>query len=150
MILALLTRRKPSGQPCGGFLGTPCEGAGKVCVDDPSDDCDPKHGGADCIGICVGGNGSSPILAVRAAPKFATCGGFTGKPCNNPDLTCVDDPRDSCDPNNGGADCSGICVGKACGGFAGLKCKAGQTCVDDPRDSCDPKKGGADCIGVCI
>jgi len=42
----------PPQQTCGGFLGTPCPGAGK-CVDDPTDDCDPNNGGADCGGICT-------------------------------------------------------------------------------------------------
>jgi hypothetical protein len=37
---------------CGGFPGTPCL-EGELCLDDPSDDCDPDNGGADCIGICV-------------------------------------------------------------------------------------------------
>ncbi len=36
---------------CGGFAGIPCPGAGQ-CVDDPSDDCDPENGGADCGGVC--------------------------------------------------------------------------------------------------
>jgi hypothetical protein len=36
---------------CGGFAARPCPGAGQ-CVDDPADGCDPKHGGADCGGIC--------------------------------------------------------------------------------------------------
>jgi hypothetical protein len=36
---------------CGGILARPCPGNGK-CVDDPSDDCDPANGGADCGGIC--------------------------------------------------------------------------------------------------
>src|SRR5215471_17801651 len=36
---------------CGGIAGIPCPGD-DVCVDDPSDDCDPNAGGADCIGIC--------------------------------------------------------------------------------------------------
>jgi len=36
---------------CGGFAGTPCPD-GMTCVDDPSDDCDPSKGGADCIGVC--------------------------------------------------------------------------------------------------
>ena len=36
---------------CGGIAGIACPGFGK-CVDDPSDDCDPKAGGADCGGIC--------------------------------------------------------------------------------------------------
>jgi hypothetical protein len=37
---------------CGGFAGTPCP-QGQLCLDDPSDDCDPDQGGADCIGLCV-------------------------------------------------------------------------------------------------
>jgi hypothetical protein len=37
------------------------------------------------------------------------CGGFAGLQC--PDgLSCVDDPADSCDPMQGGADCMGMCV----------------------------------------
>lgn len=39
-------------QFCGGFAGIDCPG-GASCVDDPSDDCDPMNGGADCGGICV-------------------------------------------------------------------------------------------------
>jgi hypothetical protein len=37
---------------CGGIANFPCP-EGQTCVDDPSDDCDPKAGGADCGGICV-------------------------------------------------------------------------------------------------
>jgi len=37
------------------------------------------------------------------------CGGFAAIPCPE-GLVCVDDPNDSCDPNQGGADCGGICV----------------------------------------
>ena len=68
---------------CGGFAGIPCA-EGYVCVDDPSDDCDPNQGGADCGGIC------------QKEPK---------KECNNPDRTYVSrDParcaaiRFICDP----------------------------------------------------
>lgn len=43
---------KEPRQICGGIAGFPCP-AGKKCVDDPSDNCDPAQGGADCIGICV-------------------------------------------------------------------------------------------------
>jgi hypothetical protein len=39
-------------QFCGGIAGIPCHEAGEVCIDDPTDDCDPKNGGADCGGIC--------------------------------------------------------------------------------------------------
>ena len=42
----------PAAKSCGGFTGTPC-GAGETCIDDPSDSCDPAHGGADCPGICT-------------------------------------------------------------------------------------------------
>jgi len=37
---------------CGGFAGRPCKD-GRRCIDDPRDECDPKHGGADCGGLCV-------------------------------------------------------------------------------------------------
>jgi len=81
------------------------------------------------------------------------CGGIAGLTCSG-GLTCVDDPIDSCDPANGGADCSGVCVdaktAPKCGGIAGLKCATGLTCVDEPSDSCDPASGGADCGGICI
>ncbi|CAI4212834.1 unnamed protein product [Parascedosporium putredinis] len=58
----------------------------------------PELGGCglacDAPGICV-------------VPLF--CGGFAGFGC--PDgLECWDDPRDDCDPFNGGADCGGICI----------------------------------------
>jgi len=43
---------KEPRQMCGGIAGFPCP-AGKTCVDDPSDSCDPTRGGADCSGICV-------------------------------------------------------------------------------------------------
>lgn len=81
---------------CGGIAGIPCA-EGQTCVDDPSDDCDAKHGGADCGGICV------------AKPKPTVCGGFAGTPCPN-GQTCVDDPSDDCDPQRGGSDCGGICI----------------------------------------
>ncbi|MBP1152877.1 MULTISPECIES: Kazal-type serine protease inhibitor family protein [Methylocaldum] len=43
----------PKTEPvaCGGIAGTKCPDD-QVCVDDPSDDCDPTQGGADCPGIC--------------------------------------------------------------------------------------------------
>ena len=37
------------------------------------------------------------------------CGGIAGFQCPT-GLRCLDDPADNCDPNNGGADCGGICV----------------------------------------
>ncbi len=49
----------PGGQPCGGFAGLECPSPRQVCIDDPRDDCDPKRGGADCIGICRGPGGGT-------------------------------------------------------------------------------------------
>ncbi len=37
---------------CGGIAGLSCPDS-LICIDDPSDNCDPKNGGADCIGLCV-------------------------------------------------------------------------------------------------
>ncbi|MBI4509231.1 MAG: protease complex subunit PrcB family protein [Deltaproteobacteria bacterium] len=42
---------QPKGPFCGGIAGFPCPGLG-TCVDDPTDDCDPRRGGADCGGVC--------------------------------------------------------------------------------------------------
>jgi len=36
---------------CGGFAGLTCP-EGSRCVDLPGDGCDPRRGGADCIGVC--------------------------------------------------------------------------------------------------
>jgi hypothetical protein len=46
---------EPVAPFCGGIAGFPCPGAG-VCVDDPSDECDPENGGADCGGLCECGD----------------------------------------------------------------------------------------------
>lgn len=43
--------KKTEPQACGGIAGIQCIGGG-ICVDDPTDDCNPKQGGADCPGIC--------------------------------------------------------------------------------------------------
>lgn len=66
-----------------------CLGLGQVCVSLPT-----KTG---CKDICV-------------LPVF--CGGFAGIPCKADGDYCVDDPRDSCDPKQGGADCGGLCIPK--------------------------------------
>eukprot|EP01084_Bolivina_argentea_P183933 317333_1 len=76
------------------------------------------------------------------------CGGIAAIPCGWTDYRCVDNPDDQCDPNNGGADCGGICR-KYCGGKAGLTCPTDYECIDDPTDDCDPNKGGAHCGGIC-
>jgi hypothetical protein len=66
-----------------------------VCLDDPRT---PESCGQACDkpGICLPAEGIE-------------CGGFVGKQCPQ-GLFCYDVPNDGCDPENGGADCGGICV----------------------------------------
>ncbi|KAK0638472.1 hypothetical protein B0T16DRAFT_226284 [Cercophora newfieldiana] len=94
-----ITTTKPSipretYQSCGGMRIKPVDCAkGFICVDDPY----VRGCGMACDrpGICV-------------KPEF--CGGFAGFACKDKNKICVDDPRDDCDPLNGGADCGGICI----------------------------------------
>lgn len=46
----------------------------------------------------------------RCVVPDGVCGGFAGFKCTDEANYCVDDPRDDCDPDDGGADCIGICV----------------------------------------
>jgi hypothetical protein len=72
---------------------------------------------------CVG-----PDLAVDGTGKcFQFCGGIAGFPCDNTGDVCADNPYDSCDPNNGGADCGGICV-PATADCTLTGCATGQYC----------------------
>ena len=52
--------------------------------------------------------------AKQGEPSAQSCGGVTGQQCPT-GQTCVDDPKDTCDPNTygqdkAGADCPRICV----------------------------------------
>ncbi|KAM0254421.1 hypothetical protein ACHAQJ_006825 [Trichoderma viride] len=82
-------------QSCGGFTPRPvnCD-KNSECKDDPR--LPPNCGMAcDAPGICI--------------PKKASfCGGFLGLAC--PKGQFCYDALDGCDPNNGGADCGGICL----------------------------------------
>lgn len=49
------------------------------------------------------------VESASEALVFQTCGGFAGLLCPS-GSACVDDPRDTCNPRTGGADCSGICI----------------------------------------
>ena len=42
-------------------------------------------------------------------PHSLFCGGIAGIECPG-NLVCIDDPRDNCCPQTGGADCGGVCV----------------------------------------
>jgi hypothetical protein len=132
---------------CGGFAGLKCPGAG-TCVDDPSDSCDPKNGDTDCFGICQC-SGAAVLCAVGdifdsspgvcacvpktpPPPPVVHCGGIAGIQCPGGGR-CADDPNDSCDPNNGGADCGGIC-----------QCIETVSCI--ARDVFDSSPGVCACV----
>jgi len=50
---------------------------------------------------------AQPCPTSTATTTLQFCGGFANLPCPG-DLVCVEDPRDDCDPENGGADCGGV------------------------------------------
>jgi hypothetical protein len=108
----------PEGEPqrCGGFAGFPCPGLGD-CVDDPSDDCDPQNGGADCGGICKCSAGPTVLCQ-------------QGMPFNDDPHVC------SCAPPPGSG-------GQQCGKNT---CPDGQVCCNASCGICTPK--GSACIQI--
>ena len=93
-------------------------------------------------GVLAGLTGAIVTLTLqrRGSAQISTpgglCGGIAGFPC--PDgFACVDDPRDSCDPATGGADCSGICLPVDANPCAAILCIEGTTCCPQ-------------CGGICI
>ena len=61
-----------------------------------------------CLSSCAPGDPCPDVCYGHCAPTGQQCGGFLGLPCPG-GQTCNDAPNDGCDPNNGGADCPGIC-----------------------------------------
>lgn len=80
--------------------------------------------------------------ALRFGGQTFACAGFLGIACPGK-LQCIDDPRDDCDPWNGGADCTGMCVSdppQPCGGPQDARCPSDTVCVEDPW---------LDCVAAC-
>jgi hypothetical protein len=128
----------PDAPFCGGIAGFPCPGEG-TCVDDPSDDCDPQQGGADCGGLCV-------------CPHFGKC--ETGERWDSSEevCACVADVNPCaavlclegsvCVVQNG----AGVCVpfeGEACGD---VTCGPGLVCCNASCGICTPP--GFACIQI--
>jgi hypothetical protein len=65
------------------------------------------------------------------------CGGIAGIACPS-GFVCVDDPRDDCDPERGGADCGGVCVPVGKELCDGLLCGPGHYCCDAGCRRCLP------------
>jgi len=101
---------EPPTDPCALVrcaAGTQCvvTDGNAACVEEPETDgcalilCAP---GTTCE--LIDGEGTcTPI-----EPSGPFCGGFGGFECPGSG-SCVDDATDDCDPNDGGADCSGVC-----------------------------------------
>ncbi len=186
---------------CGGFAGFACPD-NMICVYNDLT-CSPETGGADCMGICeykdcdpltdptcgdpdlcpdgtepdangdCGDDPTDPDCQMDAAGN-CVCGGFAGFACPDNMMCVYNDP--ACSPENGGADCMGICEYKdcdpltdpgcgdpdptdpdcqmdaagncVCGGFAGFACPDNMMCVYNDL-TCSPENGGADCMGIC-
>lgn len=71
-----------------------------------------RPGKSRCDKECPAGSGTSCVIYQGEQMCVGMCGGFAGFRCASEYDACVDDPRDSCFPEEGGADCSGICVPK--------------------------------------
>jgi len=123
------------GMPVGGMPvgGMPVGGMPVGCVADADGDavCDADDSDCNADGTLLMCRRVAPQCAAGTVPEVRQgcytdvcvtwaecgapvvqpmfCGGFAGLPCPDGQM-CIDDPSDACDPNNGGADCGGICV----------------------------------------
>eukprot|EP01083_Nonionella_stella_P065844 172872_1 len=147
---------------CGGVAGIACEG-GFYCVDDPSDDCDPANGGADCGGICVsegdscdGCSGDRTALCACAlcdddsGDSYGCCGcvwasdGEGEVSCNgaitSKEDVCPDVVDCICTEEYDPYCCDGTVYSNLCGaGCAGL---TADDCVEAVNDECPAECGG--------
>jgi hypothetical protein len=83
-----------------------------------------------------------PPIPPPPTPVPVHCGGIAAIPCPGAGV-CQDDPSDTCDPQQGGADCGGVC---SCGPNNKL-CVKGTVWNGDPAVcACVPAPtGGAAC-----
>jgi len=133
-----------ANQYCTGFEVGQCPNKAVygVCTPRPDVCTDQSSPVCGCDGVTYGNSCFAAAAGVAVAkkgacrPEPAFCGGIAGIPC--PDgQQCIDDPNDDCDPKNGGADCSGICVTRT-NPCAAVLCMVGTQCIN---------RGG---VAVCV
>ncbi len=115
---------KSCSYECGPSVG--CEDVGGSCVAlgaNPSATC-PSGVVGDADDYSCGG----AVGVMCCLPKLGTCAGIANIQCPA-GQGCVDDPSDSCDPANAGADCSGVCVKGVPGDCRLSGCDSGKNCV---------------------
>lgn len=119
---------EPDGEFCGGIAGIPCD-EGEICIDDPSDECDPEMGGADCGGVCV----ADPCAGVRC-PGGTQCVAEDGiascEPIENPCAVVLCAEGTQCVVVDGRAECVAV---ERCGEVV---CAPGLTCCNPLRSIC--------------
>lgn len=121
-----------SGPFCGGFGGIECPGSA-TCADDPSDDCDPDNGGADCGGVCECNIRALCIqgLVFDPSPAVCACVPAPENPCNLVD--CF--PNQTCEVQDGEA----VCVPIETNPCAAVLCPVDTQCVVDGDEArCEP------------
>lgn len=142
---------------CGGYFGTPCP-PNHICIDDPSDACDPNNYGADCPGICV--LVANPCAAITC-PWGTTCCPADGGSCLPAGTACpgapVVVPCDGtyCAPgliccNNGCGECAapdGACSAVYCAPTTETPCGdswcgEGEYCCNESCSICAPVGSG--------
>lgn len=89
-------------------------GAGTECVVvDGQAECQPVEASACAAVLCEAGSTCEVVdgeaQCTPQEPSGPFCGGFGGIECPGLGM-CLDDPADDCDPENGGADCGGLCA----------------------------------------
>jgi hypothetical protein len=118
----------PEGEFCGGFAGIPCPD-GYACVDDPSDDCDPERGGADCGGVCVAEE-QATLCRLDPTKEYVS---RDPAQCDTIRFMCEEGSHpffDAC-----GCGCQ---AGVACGNAV---CGAGEFCCNESCSICAPEGG---------
>lgn len=126
------------GQFCGGFAGITCP-TGYNCVDDPSDTCDPRNGGADCGGICVKNNGNARPGSVERSRGNGRGGEVCGSAVCGRGQYCCNASCSLCVPE-GNFCTQQVCDdgGEPCGDST---CGAGEFCCNESCGICAPIGG---------